>query len=110
MELQEYVSEIESSGVAVTAVLYDSPADLARFTGKHKITFPILSDEGSEAITALGLLNTEMPEGTKYYGVPYPGVFLLDSDNQIVAKYAEKDYRARPLFTDILEGVKSLAP
>lgn len=107
-ELQAHVGAIESSRVAVTAVLYDSPADLARFTGKHNITFPILSNEDSEIITTLGLLNTDMADGTTYYGVPYPGVFLLDSDSRIVAKYAEQDDQVRPLIADVLVGVNAL--
>ena len=67
----------------------------------------MLSDEGSEVIQSLGLLNEEMPKDTKYFGVPYPGVFLLDTDGRILAKFAEQDYRNRPLLKDIIETVKS---
>ena len=38
-----------------------------------------LRDIDWNVIRKLGLLNQEMDPGTKYYGVPYPGIFLLDA-------------------------------
>lgn len=108
MELQEYIEEIDALGVSVVAVLYDSPEELSRFKAKHRLSFHLVSDPESKVIKDLGLLNDEMEPGTRYYGVPYPGVFLLDSSNRVIAKYAEMDYRDRPLFSDILDGVRSL--
>jgi len=70
VELQEYVQDIESLGVSVVAVLYDSPEDLARFKGKHQLTFLLMSDPDSTVIKDLGLLNDEMELGTRFYGVP----------------------------------------
>ena len=92
----------------IAAVLYDSPAELARFTRKYGIKYPVLSDPDSAAIIQLGLLNTGMDPESKYYGVPYPGVFLLDAKGVIVGKFAEQDYRDRPLLEDLVQAVREL--
>ncbi|MFT7220790.1 MAG: hypothetical protein ACI8Z1_002410, partial [Candidatus Azotimanducaceae bacterium] len=44
-----------------------------------------------------------------YFGVPYPGVFLVNGEGKIVAKFAEEDYRERPLLDDLLTAVEKLA-
>jgi peroxiredoxin len=64
--------------------LYDSPAKLARFSGKYEINYPLLSDPESSAIIQLGLLNPTYDPSTKYYGVPYPGVFVIFSEGLII--------------------------
>jgi len=88
--------------------LYDSPAALARFSKKYEISYPVLSDPESSAIIQLGLLNPTYDPSTKYYGVPYPGVFLIDSQGIILKKFAEKNYRDRPLMEDLIRAVNEL--
>jgi peroxiredoxin len=106
--LSEHVPDIQSKGVNVAAVLYDSPVMLARFSVKYGITFPLLSDPESSAIIQLGLLNPTYDPSTKYYGVPYPGVFLVDSKGIIIGKFAEENYRDRPLMEDLIRAVNEL--
>ena len=108
MELQDHIEEFERHGVQAVGLLYDSPQTLDRFTRKHRLTFPLVSDRGSKVIRELGLLNREYDPATRYFGVPYPGIFLLDSSGTIVAKFAEKDYRKRPLFDDLLQAASAL--
>lgn len=67
-----------------------------------------MSDQGSTVIKDLGLLNEEMPRDTQYFGVPYPGIFLLDGDLKVVGKFAEQDYRARPVIDDLVKAVNEL--
>lgn len=99
---------MQSQGVNVAAVLYDSSTTLARFSGKYEINFPLLSDPESSAIIQLGLLNPTYDPSTKYYGVPYPGVFLIDSEGIIIRKFAEENYRDRPLMADLIRAVNEL--
>jgi peroxiredoxin len=72
------------------------------------ITFPVLSDPDSSAIIQLGLLNPNYDPSSKYYGVPYPGVFLVDSTGIIVGKFAEQSYRDRPLMEHLIRAVNEL--
>lgn len=93
MELQSVLPELESAGYALYAVSYDRVAALAAFATKYGITYPLLSDPSSEAITALGLLNAEAPPAIA--GIPHPGVFVLDADGSIAAKRFYPSYRER---------------
>jgi hypothetical protein len=78
---------------------------LAAFAGKHGIAYSLLSDAGSHVIRALGLYNEHLAEQAAHYGlqarehqfgVPYPGVFVLDEDGTVVDKRFEQSYRVRP--------------
>jgi len=105
VELQTAWPELEARGVAVFGLSYDAVDVLARFAEQRGITFPLLSDEGSHAIRALGLLNQHVAEQHAFYGVavrdehhgvPYPGTFVLDENGVVTAKYFEQSYRVRP--------------
>ena len=106
--MSEHGPDLQSKGVNVAAVLYDPPAKLDRFSHKYGITFPLLSDPESSAIIQLGLLNPNYDPSSKYYGVPFPGVFLVNSKGIIVGKFAEENYRDRPLMEDLIESVNQL--
>jgi len=92
---------------------------LGDFAEKYGITFPLLSDEGSDAIRALGLYNEHLAEQAAFYGrearpdqfgVPYPGVFRLDERGIIVAKEFEQSYRVRPAPALLVERTPGAAP
>ena len=113
MELQASLGEYERNGIAVFAVSYDPVAALRAFSEKYGIGYPLLSDEGSVAITRLGLLNERLQEHHAYYGgtardehwgVPYPGAFILDEHGIVVEKRFEDSYRERETAVGILEG------
>ena len=70
--------------------------------------FPLLRDEDTTHVTALGILNTEYEPGSRAYGIPYPGIFLLSPDGAVLAKFAEEDYRNRPDFDYVLEAARGL--
>ncbi len=108
VELQANTADIESAGIGVAAILYDDQKTLDRFVRKYRISYTVISDEGSPVITALGLLNTEIDPTSPYHGVPYPGVFLLDADGKVFARFAEQNYRERPLLDDILAAIDRL--
>jgi peroxiredoxin len=105
VELQEAWRSLQNSGVALFAISYDSVDVLAAFAEKRGISFPLLSDEGSRTIRALGLLNEHLPEQHAFYGiqtrdeqlgVAYPGIFVLDENGLITEKHFEQSYRVRP--------------
>ena len=48
-----------------------------------------------KVIRDLSLLNETIPKNQPFFGVPYPGTFILDAKGVIVAKYFEDDYRQR---------------
>ncbi len=75
---------------------------LKRFADERGITYPLLSDAGSTIIKSYGILNTGNKEGTRAYGVPYPGTFMLDRSGAVVARYFEEAYQERNTVSSIL--------
>jgi len=90
------------------ALLYDPYTKLEKFRRKYNIPYSLLSDKDSNVIKQFGLLNTTYDTSTRYYGVPYPGVFLIDSEGYIVAKFAEQNYQNRPRIEDLIIAVDEL--
>jgi AhpC/TSA family protein/cytochrome c biogenesis DsbD-like protein len=69
---------------------------LADFSRRRGITFPLLSDAGSETIKAYGLLNTTVPATNKtQYGIPFPGTFFLDRRAIVTSRIFETAYQER---------------
>ena len=99
MELQSRHLDLQDQGLGVAVVTYDPVATLAGFAHAHGIEIPLLSDEGSATIRAYGLLNPEMdparaPEDRRemmrrFYGIPYPGTFVLDASGRVTARFFE---------------------
>ena len=46
-------------------------------------------------MVALGVLNEQYEPGEPAYGIPHPGVFVVDTDNQIVGKIFIESFRER---------------
>ena len=63
MELQDRLEELQSAGIGVAAISYDSEDTLAAFAERRGITFPLLSDDDSATIREYGILNTAVAEG-----------------------------------------------
>lgn len=108
MELSSLKPQLDKLGIGMLGITYDPPAQQKKFTARHDIPYPIYSDVGSKVIRRLGLLNEGMPQGTKYYGVPLPGLFIIDADRAIVAKLAEQAYQDRPTAEAILTATEAL--
>jgi Disulphide bond corrector protein DsbC/AhpC/TSA family len=77
-------------------------AVLHNFAERRGIHFPLLSDPDSKLVRELGILNETLPKDSPFFGVPYPGSFVLDAQGVITAKYFEDDFRERYTSADIL--------
>ena len=69
---------------------------LKRFADAHHITYPLLSDRGSAVIQKFGIFNSNIPEGNMFYGVPFPGDFVLAADGTVTDKHFLPNYQTRP--------------
>ena len=87
---------------------YDSNEDALAFHQQSNLTFPILQDVDSVHIKSLGILNESVATDHWAYGVPHPGIYLVDASGIIRAKFAEEGYKKRPLVDDILKAVNQL--
>ena len=126
MELQDRSEELQASGLGVVAISYDSEAVLSTFAERRGITYPLLSDDDSAAITAFGILNTVAAEAVgpnatdpaivadaeKYVsvfgaspmivGTPFPGTFIVDADGRVTSRFFEEFYRERNTTSSIM--------
>jgi peroxiredoxin len=113
VELQRNLPDFERNNIAVFGISYDPVDVLARFAATYGITFSLLSDEGSTVIRRLGMLDEQVYEHhaafgvtdrqDRFWGVPYPGEFLLDERGVVTQKRFQKNYRERETSQTILE-------
>jgi len=112
VELQSRAAELDKAETSLFAISYDPVPVLAAFAEQHGISFSLLSDEGSQTIRRLGLLNEHVAEQQAFYGrgveprhqgIPYPGLFMLDETGVVVSRQFEQSYRVRPAPDVLLE-------
>ena len=106
VQLQKDLKKFDDAKIQLVAVSYDATDVLAKFSERHKIAFPLLSDPDSKTITAYGLLNKEAKG--KAAGVPYPGTFLIDKDGVVRAKLFLDGYRDRHSTDDLLKAAEAI--
>lgn len=85
------------AGVALYALSYDEPDALADYAAAHEVTFTMLSDPDSDVISSFGILNTLIPpDDHPWYGIPFPGAYVVDADGMVIAKFFEHNFAVRP--------------
>ena len=95
MQLQGSVDQFADAGIGVVVLTYDSPELQQAFIDKFDITFSLLSDVDAASVTSLGLLNEEYSPGDSQYGIPHPGVLVLDVNQTVVGKIFLEGYSKR---------------
>lgn len=97
------MEKIRAKGLGLIAISYDSTAVLSYFTKRQGISYPLLSDIGSQVIRRYGLLNETVAPNTAEFGIPYPGTYVLNPSGVVVAKYfVEETHRQRYTVPQIL--------
>ncbi len=109
MKLNDLKDQFEAIGVGIVGMTYDKPEIIRAFDEKWDIDFPVLKDVDRQHVEAWGIRNQEYGPGTFAYGVPYPGVVLLSPEGEILAKWAERGYRSRADWSEVLEEVSAIA-
>ena len=89
-------------GLGIASVSYDSAALLRNFAERKDLHYPMLSDPESKMIRAFDILNDNFPKDHQFYGVPFPGMYLIDEHGVVKAKYFEDDHRERFTAASIL--------
>ncbi len=93
--MQNYVEAYEAAGVGIVVVTYDTPELQQAFVDAGNITYPFISDIDAATMLALGVLNDQYGPGEPNYGLPHPGVFVVNLDNEIVGKIFIESFRER---------------
>lgn len=103
MQLQENIEKFDAAGLGLVLVTYDSPALQSAFVNKFNISYPVLSDQDATTVQALGILNEDNAPGDGAYGIPHPGMFILDTNMQVKAKIFVEAYSQRVNADAVLE-------
>lgn len=96
IEWNKEAARFHSLGYNIAFLTYEHAEITSKFAIQHGVSLPILSDVGSHIIRAFGLLNTNMKEGTRFYGIPHPYIYVIDPNKIIAARFAESSYKERP--------------
>ena len=102
MELEEKKQEFAERGLNIAALTYDSVGILSHFGDRKGITYPLLSDPNSDVIKTFGILNTNYGPDDRGYGLPFPGMFIIDENGIVEAKFFELDHRERYTASHVL--------
>jgi peroxiredoxin len=102
VELQSRLGELKAQGLGLAVITYDPPTIIADVSHRRGITFPLLSDTGSQTIKAYGILNTTVAADTSNYGIPFPGTLLIDRGGKVISRFFEEAYQERNTISTIM--------
>ena len=95
VQLQDNLAAFRKAGIEVVALTYDEPELQKKFIDKYHVDYPFLSDVDAFTVKALGILNEEIQPGDMAYGIPHPGIFIVDPELEIVGKIFVERYQKR---------------
>ena len=95
IQLQENKADFDAAGIGMVAITYDDPSLQQAFIDKFAITIPVLSDVSSLSFKTLGILNENYVAGDFHYGIPHPGMIVIDPTGKVVGKLFLEDYSSR---------------
>ena len=79
----------------MVAITYDTPELQQTFIDAASITYPVISDIDAATMEALDILNEEYGPDDDNYGLPYPGIYVVNPDKEIVGKIFVERYQIR---------------
>lgn len=100
VQLQKNLQQFEKYKLQIVGISYDSEDVLKKFSDAKSITFPLLSDEGSNVIRELDL---EFKSG-----LPHPGTIVVDSEGVVRGKIFKKGYVQRHTIPELLDLMATL--
>jgi len=108
VDLQQRAAQFEKLGFRVVTVSVDSVELVKKFADSQQITYTMLADPAGDINKRLGIRDESYPVGTKAFGVPQPGIFVLDREQKIIGKYFVPGYRERPDLDGIIKDLENL--
>lgn len=108
VQLQQNLDAFHAEGIAVVVLTYDVPELQQVFIDTRGIEYPMLSDVDAATVKVLNILNAEYEPGDGAYGIPYPGIFVVNRDLEIVGKIFVDGYQKRVDALHVLAYAKNL--
>lgn len=95
LQLQQHKAEFDAAGIGLVAITYDDPEIQQAFAGQHGIAIPLLSDVDAMSFKTLGILNEQYTPDDPQYGIPHPGMIVIDPEGKVVGKLFVEAYSSR---------------
>jgi peroxiredoxin len=105
LQLKDFITRYQGfkdRGYEVVSVSYDSVEKLNRFSTQYAVPYKMLSDPASESIKAFDILNTKYTQGSRFYGIPHPTIYVINAQGVITHMFSESGYQTRPPVDGIL--------
>ena len=103
-DFQRHLEDFEKMGWAVLGLSRDSLKSHDKFCTKEGLTFPLLSDENSELISALGAWKEKSMYGKKYMGTERSTFLVVNGE--VVQEW--RNVKVPGHVAEVLEVVKSI--
>ena len=94
VQLQKISDKFTTNKLQLVGLSYDSVKTLSTFSKAKKLTYTLVSDEGSKFIKSIDL------EAKR--GVPHPGTFIIGADGVVKGKLFKDDFKKRHTPEEIL--------
>lgn len=95
IQLQENKARFDAAGIGIVAITYDDPILQHAFIDTFGITIPVVSDINALSFKTLGILNEDYRPGEFQYGIPHPGMIVVDPQGRVVGKLFLEAYSSR---------------
>lgn len=108
IDLEAAAAPLAEAGWALVSVSYDTAPTLAAFKAEEGLSYALLSDDGSAAIRAFNLLNTDIKPGSRYEGIAHPAIMFISADGRILKTLREDGYKKRPAVDRVIAAAGGL--
>jgi peroxiredoxin len=101
LELDNVQEKFSSLGYGLAGISYDTTEVLNQFASQHALKFPLLADQQAQTMLAFGILNKAYSKGDDNYGIPYPGVVVINAQGKVIDSYFYQGYKNRIDFNEL---------
>lgn len=102
------LQRFEALGLSIVSVSVDPVAAVAEFHRAQKIGYTMLADTDGALVQALGIRDPAYGADSDSFGVPMPMILVIDRQQIVRAKFAERGYRNRPDLDRVLDELSRL--
>lgn len=95
IQLNAYKAAFDTAGIGLVGITYDSPELQQGFIDKFDIAIPLLSDIDVLTFKTLGIVNQDYQSGDEHYGIPYPGMIIVNPAGLVAGKLFLEGYSTR---------------
>jgi peroxiredoxin len=95
IDLQKHKAAFDAAGLSIVMMTYDAPEIQSEFVGRHGIEYTVLSDIEAQSFENLGVIRGDIDKQADNYGLPYPGMIIVDKHGMVKGKLFIEAYSKR---------------